>query len=84
MNELITARRVDCCTYLCGRLEKQAKHIRVVGYRIVLNKGDVVIHMKPRILRIEKSGRIIQNIPYSNPYKWEDIADTIINIVKEK
>lgn len=84
MNELITARRVDCCTYLCGRLEKQVDHIRVVGYRIVLNKGKVVVHMKPRILRVEKSGRILYNIPYSDPDKWEAIADKIINIVKEK
>lgn len=84
MNELITARRVDCCTYLCGRLEKHAKHIRVVDYRIVINKGSVIIHMKPRILRVEKSGRILYNIPYSDPEKWDGIADKIINIVKEK
>ena len=84
MNELVTARRVDCCTYLCGRLEKYTDHIRVVGYRIVLNKGSIVIHMKPRILRVEKNGRIIQNIPYSDPDKWDAIADTIIDIVKEK
>ena len=83
MNELITARRVDCCTYLCGRLEKQVDNIRVVGYRIVLNKGAVVIHMKPRILRVEKDSRIIKNIPYSDPDKWDSIADTIINIMKE-
>lgn len=84
MNELITARRVDCCTYLCGLLEKQVDHIRVVDYRIVLNKGAIIIHMKPRILRIEKNGRIVSNIPYSDPDKWEAIADKIINIVKEK
>ena len=84
MNELITARRVDCCTYLCGRLEKNVDNIRVVDYRIVINKGLVIIHMKPRILRIEKNGRIVSNIPYSDPDKWEGIADTIIRIVKEK
>ena len=83
MNELITARRVDCCTYLCGRLEKHVNHIRIADYRIVLNKGAVIIHMKPRILRIEKSGRILYNIPYSDPDKWDNIADTIINIVRE-
>lgn len=84
MNELITARRVDCCTYLCGRLEKNVDDIRVVDYRIVLNKGAVIIHMKPRILRIEKSWHILYNIPYSDPAKWDAIADTIIRIVKEK
>lgn len=84
MNELLTARRVDCSIYLCGRLEKHVDHIRVVGYRIVLNKGAIVIYMKPRILRIEKNSRIIRNIPYSDPDKWESIADTIIDIVKEK
>lgn len=84
MNELITARRVDCCTYLCGRLEKQVDHIRVVGYRIVLNKGAIIIRMDPRILRIEQNGRTLKNIPYSDPDKWESIADTIIRIVKEK
>lgn len=84
MNELITARRVDCCTYLCGRLEKVASHIRVVDYRIVLNKGSIVIHMKPRILRVEKNGRVIQNISYSDPDKWDAIADTIVEILKEK
>lgn len=83
MNELITARRVDCCTYLCERLEKHVNHIRVADYRIVLNRGAVIIHMKPRILRIEKSGRILYNIPYSDPDKWDGIADTIINIVRE-
>lgn len=83
MNELITARRVDCCTYLCGRLEKQVDHIRVVDYRIVLNKGAIIIHMKPRILRIEKNGRILNNIPYSDPDKWDMIADKIIDIVRE-
>lgn len=84
MNELITARRVDCCTYLCGRLEKKVDNIRVVDYRIVLNKGAVIIYLKPRILRIEKNSRIVKNIPYSDPDKWESIADTIIRIVKEK
>lgn len=84
MNELITARRVDCCTYLCGRLEKQVDHIRVVDYRIVLNKGSLIIHMKPRILRIEKNGRILFNIPYSDPDKWDMIADKILDILKEK
>ena len=84
MNELITARRVDCCTYLCESLEKQVDNIRVVDYRIVLNKGAVIIYMKPRILRIEKNGRIVSNIPYSDPDKWDAIADTIIRIVKEK
>lgn len=84
MNELITARRVDCCTYLCKRFEKNVDHIRVVDYRIILNRGSVIIHMKPRILRIEKNGRIVSNIPYSDPDKWESIADTIIRIVKEK
>lgn len=83
MNELITARRVDCCTYLCGRLEKQVDHIRVVDYRIVLNKGSIIIHMKPRILRIEENGRILYNIPYSDPNKWDMIADKIIDIVRE-
>lgn len=84
MNELITARRVDCCTYLCGRLEKQVDHIRVVDYRIVLNKGAIIIHMKPRILRIEKNGRILYNIAYSDPDKWDMIADKILDILKEK
>lgn len=83
MNELITARRVDCCTYLCGRLEKQVEHIRVVDYRIVLNKGAVILHMKPRILRIEMNGRIVSNIPYSDPNKWDMIADKIIDILRE-
>ena len=83
MNELVTARRVDCCTYLCGRLEKYAT-IRVVGYRIILNYGELVVDMKPRILRIEKLGRVIQNIPYSDPDKWDSIADTIIQILREK
>lgn len=84
MNELLTARRVDCCTYLCGRLEKHFDHIRVVGYRIVLNQGAIVIRMDPRILRVEENGRTLKNIPYSDPDKWESIADTIIRIVKEK
>lgn len=84
MNELVTARRVDCCTYLCGRLEKNVDDIRVIDYRIVLNKGAVIIYMKPRILRIEKNARIVSNIPYSDPDKWHTIADTIIGIVKEK
>lgn len=84
MNELLTARRVDCCTYLCGRLEKHVSCIRVVGYRIVLNKGSTVIRMDPRILRVEQKGRTLKNIPYSDPDKWESIADTIIGIVKEK
>lgn len=84
MNELLTARRVDCCTYLCGRLEKHFDNIRVVGYRIVLNQGAIVIRMDPRILRVEENGRTLKNIPYSDPDKWESIADTIIRIVKEK
>lgn len=84
MNELLTARRVDCCTYLCGRLEKHVSDIRVVGYRIVLNKGSTIIRMDPRILRVEQSGRTLKNISYSNPNKWESIAETIINIIKEK
>lgn len=84
MNELVTARRVDCCIYLCGRLEKYVDNIRVVGYRIVLNKGTTIIRMDPRILRIEQNGRTLKNIPYSDPEKWDAIADTIIGIVKEK
>ena len=84
MNELITARRVDCCTYLCGCLEKYVDQICVTNYEIVLNKGAVIIYMKPRILRIEKNGRIVSNIPYSDPAKWDAIVDKIIRIVREK